>query len=221
VKHLAQSTKEKEALVEKAKSDLKMSERKLEEEKANLERSDPESVASSLTCGSKKKDKNEGDRKRSADLQEKVEKKKVKMNDTSSESSSSDRNGRHIPGMKNISLNKMSSGMSDMTDSNKGSSESGDGNNELITGSVSSTAAIARGSINNEAEHADVVVKVRKQQGQPLVPEPKSQEATSMDPNFELDFQEVFVSSNVPQLIATTAGRIVTCELMCSSFDLP
>jgi hypothetical protein len=41
--------KEKEELVEKAKSDLKMSERKLEEEKANLERSDPESVASSLT----------------------------------------------------------------------------------------------------------------------------------------------------------------------------
>lgn len=211
VKHLAKSTKEKEELVEKAKSDLKMSERKLEEEKANLERSDPESVASSLTCGSKRKDKNESDRKRSADRQEKVENKKVKVNDTSSESSSSDGHGRNGPGMKNIALNKMNSGMSDMTDSNKGSSESGDGNNEL-TGSVSSTAAIARGSINNEAKHADVVVKVRKQQDAPPVPSTKNQETTSIDPDFELDYQEVFVSSNVPQLIATTAGRIVTCN---------
>lgn len=214
VKHLAKSTKEKEELVEKAKSDLKMSERKLEEEKANLERSDPESVASSLTCGSKRKDKNEGDRKRSGDRHEKVEKKKIKVNDTSSESSSSDGRGRNGPGMKNIALNKMNSGMSDMTDSNKGSSESGDGNNEVSAGSVSSTAAIARGSINNEAKHADVVVKVRKQQDPPVVPVSKNPETTSIDPDFELDYQEVIVSSNVPQLIATTAGRIVTCELI-------
>jgi hypothetical protein len=48
LKHLAKATKEKEELVNKAKTELEMTERKLEEEKANVERSDPESVASSL-----------------------------------------------------------------------------------------------------------------------------------------------------------------------------
>ena len=51
MKHLIKVTKEKEEAVNKAKSDLQMKERKVEEEKALQEsRSDPESVMSSLTA---------------------------------------------------------------------------------------------------------------------------------------------------------------------------
>ena len=53
VKHLVKTTEEKEEAVEKAKSDLEVKERKLEEDKALLEgRSDPESVTSTLTASS-------------------------------------------------------------------------------------------------------------------------------------------------------------------------
>ena len=48
-KHLMKTTKEKEDAVEKARNELEMKKRKLEEEKANESRSDPESVTSSLT----------------------------------------------------------------------------------------------------------------------------------------------------------------------------
>ena len=37
-------------------------------------------------------------------------------------------------------------------------------------------------------------------------------EKTSLDEDFQLSYQEVFLASNVPQLIATPAGRIVACN---------
>jgi hypothetical protein len=217
LKHLSKVTKEKEELVEKAKSDLAMTERKIEEEKANVERSDPESVASSLTCGSKKNDKHESDHKRKSEMTDRLEQKKVKVNDTASEASSNDGQGS-MPGMKSILLDKMSSDMSDISDSNKGSSESGDGKNEKavcnlgVSGSVSSTAAIAPENVNESGRHADVVVKVWKPSSTHCVSVTKNCEKSSMDSDFELDYEEVFLSSNVPQLIATPAGRIVTCK---------
>jgi hypothetical protein len=215
LKHLAQATKEKEELVKKAKTKLEMTERKIEEEKATVERSDPESVASSLTCGSKRKDKREGDGERNSDQDEDVKVKKVKIIDSTSETSSNDSQRRGGPGMKNISLDKMSSGISDISDSNKGSSKSGDGTNgkssegSCLEGAVSPVAS--NGKANEDWGHPDVVVKVRKQQR--VLPEPveKNREMTSLDSDFELDYNEVFVSSNVPQLIATPTGRIVTC----------
>ena len=198
VKHLAKSTKEKEELVEKAKTDLEMSERKLEEDKASQERSDFESVASSLTSGSRNK-------KRKDDRNDNPTTKKAKTNESLSDSSSNE--GQGIgglggPGLKKISLNKMSSSMSDVTDCLKGYSESGDGNDDKSSDNQAAG--------NEDGKHADVVVKVWKQLGKRPVPE-KNKEITSLDPEFELDYQEVFVSSNVPQLIATPAGRIVTC----------
>lgn len=37
-------------------------------------------------------------------------------------------------------------------------------------------------------------------------------EVTSLDRSFELDYEEVFAKSNIPQLIASTSGKIVTCK---------
>ena len=198
-----------------AKTELEMTERKLEEEKANFDRSDPESVASSLTCGSKKNDKKEDDRKRHSDADNRGKLKKSKVNDAFSDTSSSnasDESGR--PDMKNISLDKMSSRISDITDSNKESSRGSDGNNEKSldsSGGVVSNVASC-GSNREQVDHADVVVKVRKQQRAPGASNTKNPELTSMDADFELDYEEVFVSSNIPQLIATPAGRIVACK---------
>lgn len=42
-----------------------------------------------------------------------------------------------------------------------------------------------------------------------------SSNATTGD--FKLDFQEVFIKSNIPQLLATDSGTIVTCECYFSS----
>ena len=192
-----------------------MTERKLEEEKANVERSDPESVASSLTCGSKRKDRREGDSERKPIPDEAVKVKKVKINDAISDSSSNDGQRRVGPGMKNISLAKMSSAISDISDSNKGSSKSGDGTNGKSSEDGFPTDAVSpiasNGTTNEDWGHADVVVKVRKQQVDLPASVEKNGEMTSLDAEFELDYQEVFVSSNVPQLIATPTGRIVTC----------
>ena len=37
-------------------------------------------------------------------------------------------------------------------------------------------------------------------------------ERSSLDRKFEINYEEVFLTSNVPQIIATPAGRIVTCK---------
>jgi hypothetical protein len=37
-------------------------------------------------------------------------------------------------------------------------------------------------------------------------------EVTSLERSFELDFEEVFNKSNIPQMIAATSGKIVSCK---------
>jgi hypothetical protein len=37
---------------------------------------------------------------------------------------------------------------------------------------------------------------------------PAHAEATSLEGNFELDYEEVFPLSNVPQVLATTSGKL-------------
>lgn len=80
-------------------------------------------------------------------------------------------------------------------------------------GTASSNAAVVSGigSDGTHQKHLDRVIRVkgksssRKRQ---LI----KKEKTSLDNDFELNYQEVFLASNVPQLIATTSGRIVTCN---------
>lgn len=88
------------------------------------------------------------------------------------------------------------------------------------TGTVSSDAAVARGQDNHGHEtcHADVVItKNRKRKTNIInddsefidVSTQKKEEASSLETSFQLDYEEVFLRSNVPQILATTSGRIV------------
>lgn len=189
-----------------------MKESKLEE----AARSDPESVTSSLTTSSTSESSPNEEptttRKRSSSPDERPAK-QAKTEGESPEESGRNSNTSRLsendgPGGHNISLRKnCASTVSDITDSNRGSSEGEDSNkadNSDSGNSISSTAAVARNnaSDNQEHEHADVVVKRKA----------LSKEISSIHDDFDLDYEDVFISSNVPQLIATTAGRIVTCN---------
>jgi hypothetical protein len=112
--------------------------------------------------------------------------------------------------------------MSDITDSNRGSSDgSGDKNNDECsanqsTSSISSTAVVVRGEGSHGKRghgHGDVVFeKKRKRQHREKKP--------SISKSFDVDFEEVFLTSNIPQLIATPAGRIITCKYIASDRGL-
>jgi hypothetical protein len=83
----------------------------------------------------------------------------------------------------------------------------------MSSGSIPSTAAVARGAGSRESERgrADFVVNVKKH-GKRKAADDATKERISLESDFELDYEEVFLSSNVPQLIATPAGRIVICK---------
>lgn len=230
--------KEKEEKLVKTKADLAMREQKLKEEKVLQDaRSDPESVTSSLTSfstssanvhptsspdidkiASKKKDKQQNSSVASSD---EINKKQC-IDDGSGVSNESGPKG------KDYSVKKMSSSVSDMTDSNKGSSDgkeskngSDDDKKTLIATlevcsqrsgeiEVSSTAAVVSGIGSQEHghEHADIVIKTGPRRRK----RKHNEETNSLDDSFSLNYEEVFMSSNVPQMIATLAGRIITCK---------
>lgn len=138
-----------------------------------------------------------------------------KSSSAADDSLSSDESG---PGGKNISLDKMSSSVSEMTDSNQSSSmvdiDTDVHDADRSTSSISSTAAVGPprgGSREKIHRHADVVIKEkqteRKGRKRKIA---EGKEKTSLDEDFELDYSEVFHTANVPQLIATPAGKVVT-----------
>jgi PAS domain-containing protein len=231
VKHLVQLNEKKEEAVEKAKKDLEAKRRKLEEDKnAQQDPSDPESTTSSLTVSS-----GSGHRKSEipAEMQEEKKRKSsaVSTENTStgkkarfsshgsskSSSASSDRaeNCDQQRG-HGVTSNQMAMSVSDLTDSNKGSSSEGqsssqssessrhtEGGASSNQGSVSSDAAVARGvgSLSERELHSDVLIEGRKHKSPP----PNKKKAS----DFDLDYEEIFLKSNVPQVLATTSGRIV------------
>lgn len=241
-------TKEKEEAVEKARVDLEVKERKLEEDKALLQggRSENESVTSSLTASSSVSMQESGTQRSSRrnapcatkrkaaelapDSCKDAKSKKAKLAESTKDSLGGDYEGSGGPKGHSIFLGKMSSSISDITDSNRGSSDSGgekasgvshekrhrqndDESSEIAsTSSISSTAAVisGTGSENREHGHADVVKKKKKSHSRPR--KRSRQERSSLNPKFGLDYEEVFFSSNIPQLIATPAGRIVACK---------
>jgi hypothetical protein len=90
-----------------------------------------------------------------------------------------------------------------------------------VSDSIYSDAAVAaRGAVaaaegrdettrRAEHHHADVVIPKRStKRKNPPTPQ-ADPEATSIDSCFELDYEEVFLKSNVPQILATPSGRIV------------
>ncbi len=163
---------------------------------------------------------------------------KIKVEDegiSSIDSSSEEGNGSGGPRGKNISVEKMSSSMSEMSDSNRSSSdqtqqnfekksvivdcgksskdkddENSENEEQVSSSSISSTAAVISGVSSREYHnHADVVIKENSVERKR---KRKKKEKTSLDSDFTLDYEEVFLTSNIPQLIATPAGRIVTCK---------
>jgi hypothetical protein len=239
VKHLIKVTKEKEDAVNKAKSDLQMKERKVEEDKALQEsRSDPESVMSSLTSStgasgnsnghhsakkvsSENSSSEEGQRKRKTSSSDGNNSNKKSRKCASGRSgSSSESSGEDPQRLNQQCLDKTTSSVSDITDSNKGSSNSGsdtqtsnqrsdddDASGTPSSISASSSAAVVQGrdGRKHRTKHADVVIKERSGERPHKFPT----EVTSLEESFVLDYEEVFVKSNVPQIIATTAGKII------------
>ncbi len=138
-----------------------------------------------------------------------------KSSSAAGDSFSSDESG---PGGRNISLDKMSSSVSEMTDSNQSSSmveiDTGAHDADRSTSSISSTAAVGppRGeSREKKHHHTDVVIKEKKSERKGRKRKiAEAKEKTSLDKDFELDYSEVFHTANVPQLIATPAGKVVT-----------
>lgn len=138
-----------------------------------------------------------------------------KSSSAADDSLSSDESG---PGGKNISLDKMSSSVSEMTDSNQSSSmvdiDTGVHDADRSMSSISSTAAVGPprgGSREKTHRHADVVIKERQTERKGRKRKvADGKEKTSLDEDFELDYSEVFHTANVPQLIATPAGKVVT-----------
>eukprot|EP00804_Cyclotella_cryptica_P019387 CCRYP_021123-RA/>CCRYP_021123-RA protein AED:0.03 eAED:0.03 QI:358/1/1/1/1/1/3/324/932 len=156
---------------------------------------------------------------------------------TSTDSSSEDDAGNEGegPGGKKISFDKTSSSVSDMTDSNRssidgtGTSKSKQGKpqahvkNEIgtasvSTSSISSTAAVVRGSSHKSPQSNGH--NLHRHQGQTattteLIAEGIGEKENEKKPHkkrrrgFEYDYKEVFTKSNLPQLIATLSGRVV------------
>lgn len=236
MKHLISVAKEKEEKLAKTKADFAVRDQKLKEEKMLQDsRSDPESVTSSITAfstssaqvqaasssdidkvGNKLKDTSHSASETSSD---RLTKKRC-VDDGSGASSESGPKGR------DFSVNKMSSSVSEMTDSNRGSSD-GKGNSESDSkrdpisseacshksggdSEVSSTAAVVSGIGSQEPchQHTGIVIKTSQRDRKRKYLEEKN----SLDENFTLNYEEVFMNSNVPQIIATWAGRVVTCK---------
>lgn len=206
--------------MEKTRQDLEAKRRKIEDDKEyQQDPSEPESTTSSLTISSA-----------SSTLNPPATIHSTTGNSNDQNNYSSSRND--CPQNRKAKVSARGSNNDDLhqlnriSSSNKGSSSEGTSsegqNNRLVSigreeasnssssgvttsGDVSSVGAVARGLCNRTQiiNHADVIVKSRK-------PRPAaSTEVTSMDDSFLLDYEEVFIKSNVPQLLATTAGRIV------------
>lgn len=157
---------------------------------------------------------------------------------SSSESSSEEDAGNEGegPGGKNISFDKTSSSVSDMTDSNRSSMNGASVNKKKLmqqqqaqnevatastaTSSVSSTAAVMRGSSHKSPESVrrhrsttlDAVAETHDSQKKAHKKKRRS---------FDYNYKEVFLKSNIPQLVVTLSGRVVVCECYSlSSFSL-
>jgi hypothetical protein len=233
------TVEEKEEAVKKAKCDLEAKRQKMEEDKAQQDPSDPESTTSSLTVSSggnkdgvvsnEDNDAANNDNKRNFGEREDDGHvaKKPHLNSAESNLSTSSSLGageKGPDGMTTVNVDQTTMSVSDMTDSNKGSSNSGSddtqGNNLMDTdtrtegGTIDSDAAIVYGPDSHAASrtHSDVLVHDRKRNAHPSVI------FKSFGRSFQLDYEEVFLRSNVPQLLATPQGRIIACKFFVNVF---
>jgi PAS domain-containing protein len=192
VKHLTSINKEKEEAVKKAQCDLEATKRKLEGEKEQQDSSsEPESTTSSLTDSSGMA----GDKAAAV---------------SSSISSGGDDSGNQMPDVTDSNITSSSSFSEEVEHSSRRRSLDREEDDSPSSSSLSSNAAVNKvqgvTSVRSpEAGHADVVIQNNRKRKAP----PAQSETTSLEENFELDYEEVFLNSNVPQLLATTSGKVV------------
>jgi len=214
VKHLVKVTKEKEAAVRQAKCDLEA--KRSKEGGGPQDPSDPESTTSSLTvssdsatCAPNTASVSEVKRLASQGMDEPKAKKRCLQSHVSSLSSSASSGGDDSgnPLAHSVNMDQTVSTVSDITESIKESSSSSDaslGRRSSRRGSISSEAAVAAEREKNGAEKQCDHVSARKREA--LLP----LQLAPLSPDFEIDYQEVFVKSHVPQCLASTAGKIVS-----------
>ena len=154
---------------------------------------------------------------------------------SSTDSSYEDDEDNTSPRGRNISFHKTSSCVSEMTDSNKSCTTNN--NTKGSTGSISSTAAVVRGVGSSQLTPSHHHRRRRRSQSpqreevvssniMDVIQEKEKAMAEGSDGEmlhkkkkkrgFDYDYREVFLKSNVPQLIATLSGRIVVCKCICS-----
>lgn len=212
----------------KARNDLEATRRKMDEDKSQLDPSDPESTTSSLTASSSSATSRaaaglaQGRKKRDGEFdgRDGAKKPKLSTHDSSLSSSSGDDTNKNPSGIKVLDLDHATSSVSDLTDSHDGShshhrksewTRNRSRHRPLprahVDGSAGSGVAEADHDESNNPGHS-----ARTHKRKPTLSE------QSNSPGFELDYREAFVKSSVPQLIATTAGRIIACKLNWSFY---
>jgi PAS domain-containing protein len=224
---MVETMKEKEEAVNKLRAELTVKQRNMEEDKAVQEsRSDPESVASSLTTSTTGSSlvnlKTYQHKKRIAESEDSDHHKKdrkINISSVSTNEDSSEDRGSRGPSAQSFCIDKTVSSVSSSNNSGSGGSCSGGGRTgqeqpirvsadeftQPSSSSISSDAAVASENSSRD-HHKDVVFNNVKRAGLKRPPE----EVASLERSFELDYEEVFDNSNTPQLIAGTSGKIVT-----------
>lgn len=231
---MVRSNRLKEESIARVKQDIKAKQRQLQEDKAQQDPSDPESTTSDLTessgsAGIKARVDSKNHPKPvgaagGTSSDEYYKRKKARMLEShESTISSVDSSGgdesrqpredqqQQQACLQTVSAGQTGSSISDVTNSNIGSSmnsNSGtrtDGNGDAHQ-SVSSDAAVVSGTSHHH--HADVVIQGDKRKSWHVTGTIKS----SFDGTFGIDYEEVFVKSNVPQLLATPSGRVIACK---------
>jgi hypothetical protein len=231
VKHMIKTLSDKEEKMNQLKEELEVKQQKIAEDKSVQEsRSDPESVTSSMTSitGGSHSHKAGDSRKRKANGDDSTLTSNKKHCDSHSrnvssygtcEDSSGDDRGSGSGGAFND--------VSDITDSNRGSSSnsnsSGSDDGPTVTRDAAEDERQSAGSISSDVavlseksshvmhgnrrrrQHKDVVFTDKKSPDAKR----KNEEINSLQSTFELDYEEVFGKSNIPQIIAATSGKVV------------
>lgn len=215
VRHLIKVNEEKEAEVRKAKQDLEAKKAKMEEEKrTQTDPSEPESTTSSLTNSSQSE---QLEKKRSQSGEAKAAKAVARHFESHESTISSGSSVDAKQAMNSVCVGATST-VSDITESKKDGSSSEDGTRKILEsnesdGTVSSDAAVAsRGETKGSSRfvQSDVAAVTKSESGPSGADTSLASERTSLDNDFQLDYEEVFLKSNVPQILAATNGRIVS-----------
>lgn len=222
IKHLVKVTNEKELVVKQVRCNLEAKKQRMDDDKVQQDPSEPESTTSSLTVSSSSGDSGKAKAKSSetepadfdvgskSDHNAALAQRKMRLwahasNVSSTTSAGTSSSGIDDAKMSSVSCDQGSASVSDLGESNDGTPRRRSTRTRKGTSHTEVTASSSDVNVEGiRKEYEKVLSKKRKRNG--------SLDPTSLDPDFQLDYEEVFVKSCVPQIIASTAGRIVACK---------